>query len=118
MTETATDFIVRDMIDGEADALGRIMWRAIHEGPGHYTPAQRVAWCAAPPKGADWAGRLAPLQVRVAEASGAPVGFMARKDAYVDFTFILPEWQGRGVFSALYAQVEADARALGLDRLW
>jgi len=114
----ATDFVIRDTIAGEADALGRIMFRAIHEGPSAYTLAQRTAWCAAPPAGAAWAARLAPMQVRVAEARGAPVGFMVRDGAYVDFTFVLPDWQGCGVFSALYARIEAEAREAGLHRLW
>ncbi|WP_299046876.1 GNAT family N-acetyltransferase [uncultured Tateyamaria sp.] len=116
--DQATDLHVRDMIVGEADALGRIMFRAIHDGASAYTVAQKQAWCAVPPGGAEWAARLAPMQVRVAEAQGAPVGFLARDGAYVDFTFVLPEWQGRGVFSMLYDRTEADARVVGLYRLW
>ncbi|WP_299139011.1 GNAT family N-acetyltransferase [uncultured Tateyamaria sp.] len=114
----ATDIHVRPTLDGEQDALGRIMFRAIHEGHSAYTPAQRSAWCAEPPAGAPWAARLTPMTVRVAEANGAPIGFMARQETYVDFTFVLPDWQGRGVFSALFARAEADARAEGLRRLW
>ena len=114
----ATDVQVREMIAGEEDALGRIMFRAIHDGPSAYSEAQKQAWCALPPEGADWAARLAPMQVRVAEAYGAPVGFLARDGAYVDFTYVLPDWQGRGVVSALYARTEDDARAAGLRRLW
>ncbi|MEL6465192.1 MAG: GNAT family N-acetyltransferase [Pseudomonadota bacterium] len=118
MMDQATEFHVREMIPGEADALGRIMFRAIHEGASAYTEAQRMAWCADPPAGADWAARLAPMQVRVAEAQGAPVGFMARDGSYVDFTYVLPDWQGRGVVSALYARTEADAREAGFYRQW
>ncbi|MEM8655036.1 MAG: GNAT family N-acetyltransferase [Pseudomonadota bacterium] len=114
----ATELHVREMIAGEEDALGRIMFRAIHEGQSVYTNAQKEAWCATPPGGTDWAARLAPMQVRVAEADGAPLGFLARDGSYVDFTYVLPDWQGRGVVSALYATVEADARAAGIARLW
>ena len=116
--DQATDVHVRDMIVGEEDTLGRIMFRAIHEGQSAYTEAQKSAWCAAPPEGAGWAARLAPMHVRVAEAQGAPVGFLARDGDYVDFTYVLPDWQGRGVVSALYARTEEDARAAGLHRLW
>ncbi|KIC51805.1 GNAT family N-acetyltransferase [Tateyamaria sp. ANG-S1] len=116
--DEATEFVLRDMIAGEADALGRVMFRAIREGPSAYTEAQRAAWCAAPYAGDAWAGKLAAQIVAVAEAQGAPVGFVTRAGAYVDLAFVLPEWQGRGVFSALCARTEDDARAAGLHRLW
>ena len=114
----ATDMIVRDMIAGEEGALGWVMWRAIHEGHSAYTRAQRDAWCGTPPQGEGWQARLAKQEVRVAEADGAPVGFMTREGAYIDFAYVLPDWQGRGVFSALYARIEDDGRAAGLCRLW
>lgn len=94
------------------------MFRAIHDRHSDYAKAQRMAWCAAPPKGKGWAVKLATQDVRVAEALGAPVGFMTREQTYVDLAFVLPEWQGRGVFSNLYDRIEADARAAGVPRLW
>ena len=109
---------LREMIAGEANALGRVMFRAVREGPSAYTEAQRRAWCATPPSGEGWAAKLAAQEVRVVEALGAPVGFITRDGAYVDLAFVLPGWQGRGVFSRLYDRVEADARAAGLRRLW
>ncbi|APX12806.1 GNAT family N-acetyltransferase [Tateyamaria omphalii] len=115
--DKATKCVLRDMIRGEADALGRVMFEAIQEGPGAYTPAQRTAWCAAPHAGQAWARKLAAQDVVVAEAQGAPVGFVTREGAYVDLAFVLPEWQGRGVFSALYDRIEAGGRAAGLHRL-
>ncbi|MBY5935380.1 GNAT family N-acetyltransferase [Tateyamaria omphalii] len=116
--DEATEFVLRDMIAGEADALGRVMFRAIREGPSAYTEAQRIAWCAAPHAGDGWAWKLAAQDVVVAEAHGAPVGFITRQGAYVDLAFVVPEWQGRGVFSALYSRTEADALAAGQHRLW
>lgn len=109
---------LREMIAGEQDALGRVMFRAVREGPSDYTEAQRRAWCAMPPAGEGWAAKLAAQEVRVVEALGAPVGFITRDGAYVDLAFVLPEWQGRGVFAMLYDRTEADARAAGLRRLW
>lgn len=118
MATDATELNVREMIDGEADALGRVMWRAIHEGQSAYSQAQRTAWLAAPRQGAPWAERLAKQQVLVVEAMGAPVGFMTRDGPYIDLAFVLPDWQGRGVFSALCRRIEAEARAAGLRRIW
>ncbi|WP_299648965.1 GNAT family N-acetyltransferase [uncultured Tateyamaria sp.] len=114
----ATDMHLRGMIAGEADALGRVMFRAVREGQSDYTDAQRRAWCSAPPAGDIWAAKLERQVTVVVEAQGAPVGFMTREGAYVDLAFVLPEWQGRGVFSALFTRVEADARAAGLRRVW
>ncbi|WP_299207660.1 GNAT family N-acetyltransferase [uncultured Tateyamaria sp.] len=116
--EGATGMHVRDMIAGEADALGRVMFRAIHDGYSDYTKAQRIAWCAMPPEGEGWAAKLAAQDVRVVEALGAPVGFITRNSAYIDLAFVLPDWQGQGAFSMLYDRIEADARAAGLRRLW
>ncbi len=116
--DEATDTHLRGMITGEADALGRVMFRAIHDGYSDYTEAQRSAWCATPPAGDGWAAKLAAQDVCVVEALGAPVGFITRDGAYVDLAFVLPEWQGRGVFSMLCDRTEADARAVGLRRLW
>ena len=64
---------VRLMEAGEADALGHVMWRAIHEGPSLYSEGQKVAWLAAPPQDAAWedklkrqAGRFEPGETSVA----------------------------------------------------
>lgn len=100
------------------DVLGHVMWRAIHEGASAYSQAQRTAWLPAPPSGDAWAAKLAGQVVYVAEAQGAPVGFVTRAGAYVDLAYVLPDWQGRGVFSALYPVVEAEARTMGQSRLW
>lgn len=116
--DQATELVVREMIAGEADALGRVMFRAIHEGASAYTADQRIAWCATPPAGAGWAQKLARQDVSVAEAQGGPVGFLTREGAYIDLAFVLPDWQGRGIFAALYDRIETDARAVGLHRLW
>ncbi|MEL6450420.1 MAG: GNAT family N-acetyltransferase [Pseudomonadota bacterium] len=114
----ATDLNIRQMADGEADALGRLMFRAIRAGASAYTPAQRTAWCAAPPAGAAWHAKLSKQAVRVAETHGVPVGLMTRAGAYIDLAYVLPDWQGRGVFSALYARLESEARAEACNRLW
>lgn len=102
----------------DAQTLGQVMWRAIHEGASAYSQAQRDAWLQVPPTGEAWVAKLAGQAVHVAADQGVPVGFMTRDGSYVDLAFVLPDWQGRGVFSALCARVEAEARALGLDRLW
>jgi len=102
----------------DADVLGLVMWRAIREGASAYTQAQRNAWLDVPPVGEAWDAKLAGQAVHVASVEGVVVGFMTLDGNYIDLAYVLPEWQGRGVFSALIARVEGEARDAGLPRLW
>ncbi|APE42168.1 hypothetical protein BOO69_01150 [Sulfitobacter alexandrii] len=98
--------------DGRDDAaLGQLMFDAIRRGTSRYTEAQRAAWLPAPNTGPDWTARLAAQRVWVAVANGVPAGFitLAGED-YIDLAFVAPRSQGKGVFRALYAPLEAAAR--------
>ena len=110
---------VRTMRAGEAEALGHVMWDAIHAAPSRYTPAQRTAWLPAPPGGDGWQNKLAGQDVWVAEDGQAPVGFLTLAAAgYIDLAYTRAAAQGRGVFTALYRALEHQARAQSLPRLW
>jgi putative acetyltransferase len=105
---------------GPADhaALGVVMHDAVRNGPSRYSEAQRRAWVAEPRRGADWDARLAGQIVVLAEAGGEPVGFMTLAPPdYVDFAYIRPAWQGRGLFRRLYTEIERIARETGQTRL-
>lgn len=107
------------MQTGAADALGRVMWDAIHRGPTAYTAAQRTAWLAHPPQGGVWAAKLAAQQVWVAQGAKGLVGFITLADpGYVDLAYVAPQAQGTGVFSALLTALEHTARKEGTPRLW
>lgn len=110
---------IRRMQGAEANALGDVMWDAIHMGHSAYTAAQRHAWLPAPLQGAKWADKLAGQRVWVAVERDAPVGFLTLADAgYIDLGFVRAAQQGRGVFSALLRALEDDARGAGMWRLW
>lgn len=103
----------------EADALGDVMWSAIHNAPSLYTSEQRRAWLAAPPRGAEWAAKLAAQEVWVACDGDARIGFITLADGgYIDLVYVCADAQGCGVFSALCAALEAVARQRSLPRLW
>ncbi|OAN78686.1 hypothetical protein A8B82_09195 [Sulfitobacter sp. EhC04] len=103
--------------EGEVDdALGRIMYDAIHHGPSQYSLAERQAWLPTPNAGEGWRARLSAQKVWVAYDKTGPVGFMTLDGDYIDLAFVAAASQGRGVFRALFAQVEAAAR--GQRRLW
>ena len=82
--------------------LGDVMHDAVRNGPSRYTAEQQAAWVPEPRKGADWDTRLASQTVMIAEQAGTLVGFMTLEAPdYVDFAYIRPDWQGKGVFRAL-----------------
>lgn len=98
------------------DALGRIMYDAIHCGPSLYSAAQRRAWLSVPNAGARWTARLSSQRVWVAVDRSGPIGFMTLDGDRIDLAFVAAAAQGRGVFSALFARIEAAAQ--GRRRLW
>ena len=95
--------------------LGAVAFDAVRNGPSRYTPAQRAAWLPASP---DWAERLADQRVALARTGDDIVGFMSlRSDGYVDHAFIRPQARGQGLFSDLFAMIEAYARETGHSAL-
>lgn len=108
---------LRTATAADTEALGIVMFRAIHEGDSPYTQAQRVAWLARHNSGPDWAARLGRQYVVLAEAEGI-TGFMSLDlGGYIDLAYILPEARGRGLFARLLARIEAEARLLHAPRL-
>jgi putative acetyltransferase len=111
---------IRSYAVADAPALALIFHRAVTVGAARqYSEAQRTAWSPAPPDSTAWEERLARQQTVVAERDGVPVGFMSLDLArgYLDLAFVLPQVMGQGVADALYAVLEARARAEGLARL-
>lgn len=91
----------------------------MRQGPSPYTEAQRAAWMPAPRKGAEWSARLAAQCVIVAEGPDGIEGFMSlRRDGYVDFAYIRPECQGRGLFRRLFDALRQQAERDGHRLLW
>lgn len=101
------------------DALGQVMFDAIHAEPSPYSEAERAAWRAEPYVGADWHARLASKHVLVGQdGDGAPIGFLTvEPGGYIDLGYILPRARGRGWFRKLFGGIEAKARAMGETRL-
>lgn len=100
------------------DALGDVMFDAIHNGPSKYTEAQSRAWAPAPRQGPAWAARLAKQRIYVAEHQNKLLGFMSiERGGYVDFAYIRPSAQGSGLFRQLFQSVEDWAIAGGETNL-
>ena len=106
--------------DKDHDVLADIMYDAVRHGPTRYTEEQREAWVPERRSGASWDKRLARQEIVMARVpSGPTLGFMSLDaGGYIDFAYIRPRAQGRGLFRTLYEAIEAKARAKGERRLW
>ena len=114
-----TKFHIRNGIAADWSALAEIFHLAVRKGAIAYTEAQRAAWSPQVKPLPDWALRMTRQSVWVAEAGRAPVGFMTLElNGYLDCAYILPHWQGKGVFRRLYEALEAHARGAGLRRIY
>ncbi|MDF2183092.1 GNAT family N-acetyltransferase [Neptuniibacter sp. CAU 1671] len=84
-----------------------------------YTPAQKEAWAPSPVDYAQWRVRLSTKKPFVAIIDNQVVGFIELEaDGHIDCTYTHPNFQGRGVASALYDYLLAAAKAAGLKRLY
>lgn len=105
--------------DGSEDqAIGQLMYDAIHKGRSLYTPAERDAWLARPNTGQEWGKRLAAQFVAVLRDDGNVIGAMTLKADYIDLTYVAPDRQGRGHFRTLFDAVAEEAGRQGHRRLW
>jgi putative acetyltransferase len=99
--------------------LADIMFDAVRNGESRYREAQRQAWVPEPRSGPEWEARLAGQDVILAEEAGRGVGFMSlAENGYVDFAYIRPEAQHRGLFGEMLARIVERATAKGETRLW
>ena len=83
-----------------------------------YSEEQVLAWAPDAIDRRGWVEQYAGRPAWVAEIEDRPVGFSdLEPDGHLDMMFVHPDHQGRGVASALLAEVENAARHLGIDCL-
>ncbi len=84
-----------------------------------YSPAQIAAWASDDIDTVAWFGRFTGRFVPVAEDVGCPVGFAELEpDGHVDRMYVSADHQRRGIGRQLLAAVIAEARRIGLVRLF
>ncbi len=113
-------YVMRAMRPGEEPWLWQLFHDAIHAVTGNeYTRDQQRAWAPHLPDLSAWKARLAVVQPFVATTrAGDLCGFSdLQPDGLVDFFFVHAAWQGRGVASALMAEIERRAAAAGIEEL-
>lgn len=115
--------MIRAFRPEDAAALSRITLAAIRAlGPRHYTNEQSSAWAARHP-GADRfiaRHRIGHLIWVACDAADAPLAYalLEPADGHLDMLYCHPDHAGKGLASRLLAAAEAEARRLGLSRLY
>ena len=90
-----------------------------HVNTQHYSAEQIAAWAPYPPDMNRWRERLAGLTLWVAESDDCIIGFCGLgADGHVDLLYTDHHFQRQGVARSLYQQVEAEAHARGVQRLF
>lgn len=114
-----TEFTIRRFQNGDMTQTHNIYYRAVREGAVRfYTQKQRQAWAPSAKPEPDAAERLAAMMTYVAEAEGELIGFMSLEtDGHLDMAYVLPEWMGKGVATALHAALLHEAQGLALPQL-
>jgi putative acetyltransferase len=113
---------VRPYTSDDAPALVALFHAAVHEiSRLYYSQAQVNAWAPEVPDPARFRARAADGRtVLVAvDESDAPLAYGdVEADGHIDHLFCRPDAAGTGVTAALYAGLEAAARARGIDLLY
>lgn len=99
-------------------SLGQVMFDAVRQGQSLYSEPQRQAWVPEPRKGKAWVERLSSQEIIIAKVHQTDAGFMSlMPNGYIDFAYVRPQYQGRGLFRRLYTQIEIKASQGSLKRL-
>jgi putative acetyltransferase len=113
---------IRPFRPGDAPALALIYHAAVHEiGALHYSPAQVEAWAPEVPDPDGFVRRAADGRVLLvaADEDDEPLAYGdLEPDGHIDHLYCRPDVAGTGVASELYDRLEAEARHLGIGRLY
>jgi len=104
----------------DCETLATLYRRSVREiAAGDYTPAQILAWAPDRLDMEKFSARLLSRPTFVAEMENTVAGFTdLEPDGHIDLFFVNPDFQRRGVGTAMLAHVTARARSQGLTRLY
>ncbi len=119
MVEEEQSYRLRWATSADYADLADVMFDAVRNGRSAYSDEQRRAWVPERRSGSEWSARLDEQMVAIGESDGGVAGFMSLGEGgYIDFAYIRPGAQGRGLFRILFAKIEKRSHARGDTRLW
>jgi putative acetyltransferase len=119
MLEGQQEYRLRWATSADYADLADVMFDAVRNGLSAYSDEQRRAWVPEPRSGNEWSARLDEQIITIGENVGGVAGFMSLGEGgYIDFAYIRPHAQGRGLFRKLFTEIEKQSRTRGDARLW
>ena len=111
---------IRPYKRGEEAAIWKVYFAATHESNARDYQADLIErWAPRDQDMGEWDARLARKNPFVAVADGEIVGMAEiERDGFIDYFYVHPRWQGRGIGTALLATLEAEAGALESRQLF
>jgi len=105
---------------GEEAAVWKVYFAATHESNARdYHPDLIERWAPHDQDMDQWKARLAQKNPFVAVADGEIVGMAEiERDGFIDYFYVHPRWQGRGIGTALLATLETEAGALEVKQVF
>ena len=106
-----TQMEIRRYRCGEEEAIWEVYFQATHRSIGRdYHPDLLERWAPRDKDMNEWAERLAQKNPFVAIVGGRIVGMAEIEvDGFIDYFYVHPDWQGRGIGKALLATLEGEA---------
>jgi GNAT superfamily N-acetyltransferase len=111
--------IIRRYQPGEETAIWHVYFRATHESNSRdYHIDLLNRWAPADQDMGEWRERCIQRNPFVAIIDDRIVGMAElEEDGFVDYFYVCPDYQGRGVGSMMLARIESEAIDMGLSRL-
>ena len=108
---------IRRYTRGEEGAVWKVYFAATHESIARDYHADLIERWAPRDRDMDqWADRLAQKNPFVALVDGEIVGMAEiEADGFIDYFYVHPRWQGRGIGKALLAILESEAAKAGVN---
>ena len=105
---------IRKYKTGEEPAVWNVVFRATHESIARdYHPDLIERWAPQDKSMNEWAARLAETNPFVAVVEGTIVGMAELlADGFIDFFYVHPDWQSKGIGKALLKTLESEAARL------
>jgi putative acetyltransferase len=104
--------IIAEYSGTNLEEITNLFHRTVHAiDPSIYSEKQKEAWAPKPPEYLKWDQRLRCVKTYMACDNGKIVGFMSiGPPGYIDYFFVDPDHQGKGIGKDLYYHIERFAQ--------